>query len=128
MPPHFFIPNVAPAEQEAAYTAFAGLVQVEPAPIGSRIYSITYRHDGAMWTATVGEQLRGHTIANPSDRAKSRRTERPLGDPAMVLAILASVPYFVFTDGGHAASGRSAWTNPFMAGEPNSVTSFATGE
>ena len=120
----FFLPSVAAEKQEEAYAALGKIVGCPVPSHGSRIYSITYRHDGAEWTATVGETLRGHTIADPRARAKKRRIEKPVSDPAVVVAIFSGDPYFVFTDGGRGAGSRSNWENPFMAGRPTSVAYF----
>jgi hypothetical protein len=120
----FFLPSVPTDKQEEAYSGLAKLAG-RPVPVNhSRIYSITYRHDGDEWTATVGEKLHGHTIADSRARAKKRRTERPLGDSAVVAAIFPGVPFLVFTDSGYGAGSRSAWENPFMAGQSTSVTYF----
>jgi hypothetical protein len=124
----FFLPGVLANKQEEAYSALAKLAGRPTPSADSRIYSITYRHDGGEWTATVGEKLRGHTVADPRARAKKRRTEKPLGDSAVVVAIFPGVPFLVFTDSGHGAGSRSAWENPFMAGQPTSVTYFAHGD
>src|SRR5260370_20299853 len=88
--------------------------------IGRRIYSITFRGDGEEWTATVGEQLHGHTIANPRARAKKRQVERPLSDAATVRAIFAGASdfdsYIVVTDAGINPDVLSIFVNPFLAG------------
>lgn len=110
------------------YASLAKLVGVPTPPGGSRIYSITYRHDGDEWTATVGEKLHGHTVADPRARAKKRRVEKPLGDTAVVVAMFPGNPFFVFTDSGLGAGSRSAWENPFMAGRPSSVTYFTDND
>lgn len=123
----FFLPFVEPHEQEKAYSALAERAGRSIPSNDSRIYSITYRHDGEEWTATVGKQLHGHTIADPRARAKKRRTERPVGDFAIVLAIFPGVPFLVFTDSGNSKRSRSAWKNPFMA-RPTSVKYFGHGK
>jgi hypothetical protein len=120
----FFLPTFGPSEQEAAYAELARWAG-RSLPTGPRIYSITYTHDGEEWIATVGEQLRGHTIADPRARAKMRRFSRPVGDAATVLAIFPGEPYMVVTDNRLNPNVRSKWENPFMAGRPRSVTYFA---
>jgi hypothetical protein len=122
--PEFFVPEAEPDESDSAYAELATLAQRKVPPMMDRIYSITFAHDGTEWTATVGERLKGHTIADPRARAKMRRIERPRSDSATVLAIFAGSPYMVVTDGGAIAGGRTAWENPFMAGHPTSVTFF----
>ena len=124
--PAFFVPGVHPADLEKAYAElarFAGRSVLEP---DERIYSVTFRHDGEEWTATVGEQLRGHTIADPRARAQYRRISRPVSDEATVWAIFAGRPYVVVTDSRSSPTVRSAWENPFLAGQPESVTYFPT--
>lgn len=123
----FFLPSVSADKQEEVYSTLAKSVDCPVPSKKTRIYSITFRHDGDEWTATVGETLRGHTIADPSARAKNRRIERQLGDSAVVLAIFPGDPYCVFTDRGYSAGSRSAWENPFMAGRPSSVVYFDDG-
>lgn len=122
--PEFFVPKAEPGEQESAYVELAAWAQRQVPPAKDRVYSITFEHDGVEWTATVGERLKGHTIANPRARAKMRRIERPRGDSATVLAIFAGPPYIVVTDGGAITGGSTAWANPFMAGQPTSATHF----
>lgn len=124
----FFLPGAPADKQEESYSSLAELAGRATPENDSRIYSITYQHDGGEWTATVGERLHGHTIADPRAPAKKRRAEKPLGDSAVVVAILPGVPYLVFTDSGHGAGSRSGWENPFMAGQPTSVTYFAHGD
>lgn len=122
--PEFFVPQAEPDEQESAYAELAALAQRHVPLTTDRIYSITFEHDGTEWIATVGKQLRGHTIANPRARAKKRRVERQRSDCATVLAIFAGVPYIVVTDEGAIAGGGTAWANPFMAGQPTSAICF----
>ena len=124
----FFLPGVPADKQEESYSSLAKLAGRATTANDLRIYSITYPHDVGEWTATVGERLHGHTVADPRARAKKRRTEKPLGDSAVIVAIFPGVPYLVFTDSGHGAGRRSGWENPFMAGQPTSVTYFAPGD
>lgn len=58
-PPAFFVPRVAPENQEECYVEFARAIGRAAPAAGSRIYSISFTHNGERWTATVGEQLRG---------------------------------------------------------------------
>jgi hypothetical protein len=126
-PPPFFVPGCDPSKQEAVYQELARRAAQwgVPLDIGQRIYSITFIQDGKeQWTATVGEQLRGHTVADPQARAKKRRFSRPLSDPAKVLAIFAGAPYVVVTDARINPDVRSTFESPFLAGIPTSVTYF----
>lgn len=124
----FFVPGVPADKQEETYSSLAERAGRPTPSNDSRIYSITYQHNGGEWTATVGEKLHGHTIADPRARSNKRRTEKPLGDSAVIVAIFSGVPFLVFTDSGHGSGSRSAWENPFMAGQPTSVTYFAHGD
>lgn len=124
--PAFFVPGATPENQEQVYEELAkrcGLPRV-PDP-SSRVYSITFTSRGEEWTATVGEYLRG--IKRQPSRSKADRTERTesLEDPATVYAIFPGLTYKVITDHGILPGVRSEWVNPFLAGEPSSITCFS---
>jgi hypothetical protein len=128
--PQFFVPAPAkPDKQESAYAEFAKWCgRAVPGP-ESRIYSITFVHDGEEWTATVSESLRGKRIRSTRSRGVKVEREQPVSDPAVVLAIFEGLPYMVVTN--HRLGGRnvgSAWENPFLAGQPKSVTYFSKPE
>ena len=118
----FFVPGVPAKDQEQAYNELALACGCAPAPTGKRIRSITFRSNGETWTATVGEKLSGS--ATKKSRAGGQRIERavPLSNGSTVLAIFAGVPFRVWHDGA-----SRVWSNPFLAGEPSSVTMFADG-
>ncbi len=120
----FFIPGIEPAKQEGAYADLARLAHRSVLDPEERIYSITFHHDGEEWTATVGEKLHGHTIADPRARAQFRRFSRSVSDEATVWAIFPGSPYIVVTDKRFNPDVRSAWENPFLASVPRSVTLF----
>jgi hypothetical protein len=92
---------------------------------GERIYSIEFGHDGVEWVATVGEKLLGTARRVTRRGGKKSEQIRPVSDTAIVLAIFAGVPFMVVTNSGITAGLRSAFVNPFMAGQPKSVTHFA---
>ena len=123
--PSFFVPGVNPEDQEEAYGDFATRCGRSLPPPEERIYSITFRHDGEEWVATVGKTLTG---TGPAGFRKGKRLagSRELSDPATVLAIFAGSPFLVFTNKGPAAGVKSAWENPFMAGDLQSVAPFST--
>lgn len=125
--PAFFVPDTDPEHVEERYAGLAKWAQRPVPPLGERVYSITYMHDGEEWTATVGEQLAG--VRRKEGTSRGRRIERvtQLADPATVLAILPGTPYIVVTDHRTTRGVRSAWENPFMAGRPRSVTLFQNG-
>ena len=129
--PQFFvptvIPEVTPDNQESVYAELARWCgRAVPSP-ERRVYSITFVHDGERWTATVGESLRGKRTRTTRSRGTRVEREQSVSDPAVVLAIFAGIPYMVVTN--HRIGGRrvgSAWENPFLAGEPESVTYFSS--
>ena len=79
---------------------------------------MTFRHNGEEWTATVGERLVGRRW-KAVGRPRIERVQH-LSDPARVLAIFAGHPFAVVLDGT-----RSAWNNPFYAGDVRSIVRFA---
>jgi hypothetical protein len=125
--PQFFVPNAVPEKQEELYAELARWARCAAPKRGSRVYSINYVHDGEEWTATVGQTLRG--IRHRRTRSKGRTIERTehRSDAATVIAIFPGIPFMVVTNTRIDANVRSAWENPFMAGEPSSVTLFSAG-
>lgn len=120
-PPTFFIPGFPEDQHEAIYHEMARAGNT--AATDERVYSIRFSHDGIMWTATVGERLKGtKTVAK-----KGRETVQQHSDDATVLAIFPGNPYIVATSRHPFGTDRSLWENPFMAGEPRSVTLFRKG-
>ena len=119
--PGFFVPLAALEKQEQAYAALAEAAGRAVLPPAERIYSISFRHDSEDWIATVGQPLRGSKIR--TSRRRGRRVEQtiPLSNPSLVLAIFPGVPFLVW----HDLTSR-AWANPFLAGEPRSITRFST--
>lgn len=117
--PMFFVPFVEPEDQEEAYSSLARWCGSSVPPPGERIYSISFRHDGVDWVATVGQRLRGTQLVTRG--RGSKRTERPRhhGDNATIIAIFPGYPYVVCHD-----NKRSQWANPFFAGTPTSTTMF----
>ena len=87
---------------------------------GDRIYSITYTHNGEVWTATVGQQMKGYAHRTRKIRGQTVHQEVLLHNRSTVLAIFPGVPFFVWHDGT-----SNTWANPFMAGSPSSVIKFS---
>lgn len=118
--PTFYVPRVEEAKHEECYQELARAIPVPAAPLGQRIYSITFRHNGEVWTATVGKQLTGH--AEKTVRVGGRKIERTiqLSNSSTVMAIYEGSPFYVWHD-----NTSKTWANPFMAGEPISITRFA---
>jgi hypothetical protein len=91
---------------------------------GERIEAITWIHDREEWTAKVGERLRGTRTRRGRRRGQTLDVTERLSDGATVLAIFAAVPYFVVTDAPPIGRAASAWSNPFMAGDPHVLSRF----
>lgn len=123
--PKFFVPGASSDDQEQVYVELARWCRGIVPPLGNRVYSITYVHDGEEWTATVGQALRG--VRRKTCRSRGVRSDQTihLNDPATVLAIFPGTPYMVVTNHRIAGGVVSAWENPFMAGEPRSITYFS---
>lgn len=121
--PTFFVPDTKLDSRDARYAHYAAWCGRTVPTLDRRIYSIAFVHDGQEWTATVGETLHG-VQCNTMLRGIKIDSSRPVGDPAVVLAIFPGTPFMVVTN--HRIDGRirSAWENPFLAGEPKSVTYF----
>lgn len=120
--PSFFIPLVDAAHQEEAYHGMAAFVGGVPLPSHERIYSITFRHDGEVWTATVGERMKGKATAT-SAVGRERAEPDPLRWSAdTVIAIYAggTVPYLIAHDG----AGRNRWNMPIWVRDVLNVTTF----
>jgi len=122
----FFVPHTTtPEDAEKAYAALAEFAHTPVLPMNERIFAITYAHDGTVWTAQVGSTLHGvRTLRRRRSGRMVDVTER-VSDPATVLAIFPGNPYLVVTDARPLGNGVSGWVNPFMAGQPRSVTRFA---
>lgn len=120
-PPKFFVPKVPAERQEACYAELAEAIGQHAPEVGSRIYSITYTHNGETWTATVGEKLCGSVVRTRKVRGKKTERIVPLSNASTVIAIYPGVPFHVWHDGA-----SRTWANPFLTGEPISIAYFAT--
>lgn len=117
--PEFFVPLVEPDNQEAAYQDMAKFAGAAPRAAGNRIYSMTWRHDGVVWTATVGETLTGVetvTIGRGRDR-KYREVPRSTNDT--VMAIFPGAPGLIVHD-----DKSKRWANPILTGEAIETVRF----
>jgi hypothetical protein len=92
--PAFFLPHCPPESEEVAYAHMAQGCDREVPPIGRRIYSISFEHDDIVWTATVGEHLRGRKSVKVMNK---ETVEWQIDDPALILAIFPQVPYCIVT-------------------------------
>ena len=119
-PPPFFLPDVPAGEQEARYADMAAFAGCAAPPIGERIYSITFGHDGIEWTASVGRSMRGKKGEMKRIRGQRVWKETPVFDSTVIAAIFPGHPYVIFHTGG-----RSPWQNPFYSGDVRSIRRFA---
>jgi hypothetical protein len=126
--PTFFVPAAPTEMQESVYADLAKLCNCAVPDFGKRIFTIVFVHEGEEWTATVGEKLRGIRHQIIKSQVMKSQQGRPVGDPALVLAIFPGAPFMVVTNHRIAGSVGSAWQNPFLAGEPKSVTYFAVAK
>ena len=124
----FFVPfTESESEAESAYSTLAHSCHAALPPLNNRVYSITFKHNGETWVATVGERLAGSKLHVSKSKDVQKQHQVPLSDPAVVVAIFAGNPYFVVT-ATEPGIGRSAWENPFMAGSPSAVVHFRVKE
>ena len=121
----FFVPAATAETQEQVFHEFAKWCGVSAPPVERRIYSIVFGHDGEVWTATVGESLRGERTRTTKARGQKVERTTQVSDPALVLAIFPGSPFMVVTNHNIAGNVGSRWANPFLAGQPKSVTYFA---
>ena len=124
----FFVPFTNSAsEAESAYVQLAAICHTDPPVPNQRIHSINFKHNGEAWVATVGERLKGSKVHVSKTKGVRNEHEVSLSDPAIVVAIFPGNPYFVATAVKQGA-GRSAWENPFMAGNPSRVIYFSVNQ
>lgn len=117
--PEFFVPFVESEDHERAYQELAAVVGAVPRSIDSRIYSMTWRHNGEVWTATVGETLCGiATVTTGRGRIRKER-EVPRRSDDTVLAIFPGHPGLIAHD-----NKSKRWNFPILTGEPLSVVRF----
>ena len=116
----FFVPETKKEEFESLYKQLADAANSEVPSLADRIYSIEFSSNGEVWTATVGEKLKGTKKAK-----KVNSFPEKVSDGATVLAIFRASPYVVVTNKGLNPDVRSDWDNPFMAGQPTKVTKFS---
>lgn len=117
--PAFFVPAVEPDKQEDAYQQLAALVGAVALPAGQRIYSVSWRHDGVTWTATVGETIKGIATVTKGRGRTARDLQVPRGTADTVLAIFPGRPGLIAHDG---KSGY--WNMPILTGEPLTTARF----
>jgi hypothetical protein len=100
--PSFFIPECSSEDQERLYTSMARDCESVAVPsVDQRIYAISYRHNGDIWFATVGQTQTGKRAIWKG----RKRTEEMINieDPNLVLAIFPFASHdlcWVYTSGG----------------------------
>lgn len=119
----FFVPFVGAENYEEAYQELAAAVGASLRPPENRIYSMTWRHDGVVWTATVGETLKGVATVTVGRGRDRREREVPRGSNDTVLAIFPGQPGLIAHDG---KSGQ--WNFPILTGEALSIVRFASSQ
>lgn len=112
MMPDFFFPMVDPDKQEDAYQQVAKYVGAAPLALGERVYSMTWRHNSATWTATVGETLHGTEIITTGRGRNRREREVPRSSTDTVLAIFPGNPGMIAHD-----NKSKVWNLPIYTGE-----------
>ncbi|MCO7220331.1 hypothetical protein [Klenkia sp. PcliD-1-E] len=122
--PAFFLPRAEdPDQAERLFEALAEFAACEPAPRGDRVASITFEADGVVWTATVGEELRGTRTTRQMRRGELLEHTVELTSATRVLAVYPGRPCTVVTDAAPITGAASEWANPFTA-EPTGVVLF----
>lgn len=117
--PGFFIPFVEADKQEEAYEQIAGFIGAFPRAANDRIYSMTWRHNRTVWTATVGERLRGvETVVTGRGRDKREREILRHSDDT-VLAIFPGNPGLIAHD-----NKSRMWNLPILTGESWGIVKF----
>lgn len=115
----FSVPMIEPDKQEEMYGAFAQLAGSSALGPGKRIRSITWKHDGVIWTATVGEQFRGTETKQIGRGRSTTYREVPRSTSDTVLAIFPGHPYKIVHD-----NKSRYWNLPIYAGDPTQVVLF----
>jgi hypothetical protein len=87
------------------------------------VRSITFRHNGAEWVATVGEELRGERTTTHLPRGELIERRETLSSTSRVLAVYPGSPFTIVTDAQPITSAPSEWANPFTA-EPHQIGYF----
>jgi hypothetical protein len=128
-PSSFFVPDVTPGQEEAAYAELAALCHRPIPEAQARLYSITFDHDGEEWTATVGQPL--SCVRLIVRRSVSKKIEaisvNHLGNADTVVAIFDGHPLVVVTNRRVSPGVRWDWLNPFYVGKTKSATYFRAG-
>lgn len=114
----FFVPGETEADAEVVYEMLArrcGLDEIPP--LGQRVYTISFVHDGVEYVARVGE--RRDATKWRRTRAGRPDTSRPpqrYGSGEIVVAIYEGNPSYVWQE-----FKASVWANPQLVG-PRSVS------
>lgn len=117
--PRFFVPFAEPGKQEEMYAACAALAGTGGRPQNERVYSMTWRHDGVRWTATVGETLRGIETVTTGRGRERREREVPRSTDDTVMAIFPGTPGLIVHD-----NKSRRWNLPILTGAAINLTLF----
>jgi hypothetical protein len=116
----FFVPNAEPQDQEQAYLELTSWVNAAVPGPTNRVYSITWKHDGTEWTATVGKQLNGTQTITKGRGRQQRTMTVPRSSSDTVLAIFLGVPFIIVHD-----DRSRTWNQPIYAGSPSRIVHFS---
>jgi hypothetical protein len=116
----FFVPHVQPGDEEPAYAVLAALANVAPPTHKDRVYSITWKHDGIEWTATVGENLKGSQTITKGRGHLQRVITIPHSSSDTVLAVFRGLPFVIVHD-----NRSRTWNLPIYAGKPSRIIPFS---
>jgi hypothetical protein len=122
--PVFFLPHRAADLSEESFAQIAKICNRPVPPVGERVYSISFEHDGTLWIATVGEKLKGRKPV-PVKHKRTGEWGPWFDDPALVLCIFPGKPHVVFTYGGSSSMGGHFGNAFFETPKPMGVTLFA---
>lgn len=117
--PGFFVPFVEADQQEAAYNEIAKYIGASPRAPAERVYSMTWRHNRTVWTATVGETLRGVENVTTGRGRNRREREVPRHSNDTVLAIFPGNPGLIAHD-----NRSRIWNMPILTGEALNIVMF----
>lgn len=80
---------------------------------------MTWRHDGVVWTATVGETLRGVAIVTTGRGRDRQEREVPRSTADTVLGIFPGSPGLIAHD-----NKSKYWNFPILTGQALSIVPF----
>lgn len=115
----FFVPYYEADKYEEGCQQMAAVADAAPLPLDDRIYSMTWRHDGVVWTATVGQTLRGLELVTVGRGRARREREVARSTNDIVLAIFPGEPGRIVHD-----NKSRVWNLPIHTGQAIQTTKF----